>query len=127
MKRFLTKLMSRAGECKSAVQSEDKERLPAIVEGEGHHAGSENRMDHWSVVCRSCDRRGARCFGVSPASAEETTRSGNRVFFCGGFAALNSDRGGGLFTDGQNAKRHRGSAQTMTVPAVMSAREQISC
>ena len=41
--------------------------------------------------------------GVSPASAEETTRSGNRVFFCGGFAALNSDRGGELFTDDQNA------------------------
>lgn len=41
--------------------------------------------------------------GVLPASAEETTRSGNRVFFRGGFAALNSDRGGELFTDGHNA------------------------
>jgi len=31
--------------------------------------------------------------------AEETTRTGNRVFFRGGFAALNSGRGGELFTD----------------------------
>ena len=36
------------------------------------------------------------------AWAEETT-TGNRVFFRGGFAALNSSRGGELFTDGHNA------------------------
>lgn len=41
--------------------------------------------------------------GAWPALAEETTRSGNRVFFRGGFAALNSGRGGELFTDGHNA------------------------
>jgi hypothetical protein len=35
--------------------------------------------------------------------AEDTTRTGNRVFFRGGFAALNSDRGGELFVDGHNA------------------------
>lgn len=38
--------------------------------------------------------------GVLPASAED---AGNRVFFRGGFAALNSDRGNELFTDGHNA------------------------
>ena len=37
--------------------------------------------------------------GVLPASAEDTTATGNRVFFRGGFAALNSGRGGELFTD----------------------------
>lgn len=36
--------------------------------------------------------------GVLPASADEIT-TGNRVFFRGGFAALNSGRGGELFTD----------------------------
>jgi hypothetical protein len=41
--------------------------------------------------------------GVPPASAEETTTTGNRVFFRGGFAALNSGRGGELFVDGHNA------------------------
>lgn len=47
---------------------------------------------------------GLAVYGVLPASAdEETTRSGNRVFFRGGFAALNSSRGGELFTDGHNA------------------------
>lgn len=61
MKRFFTGLMSRVGECKSVVQSEDKERLPAVAEGGGHDAGPENEGEHWSVVCRSCDRRGARC------------------------------------------------------------------
>jgi len=38
--------------------------------------------------------------GVLPASAEDT---GNRVFFRGGFAALNSDRSNELFTDGHTA------------------------
>ena len=37
--------------------------------------------------------------GVLPASAEESTATGNRVFFRGGFAGLNSGRGGELFTD----------------------------
>jgi len=36
--------------------------------------------------------------GVLPASADEIT-TGNRVFFRGGFAALNSGRGGELVTD----------------------------
>jgi len=35
------------------------------------------------------------------AGADETT-TGNRVFFRGGFAALNSNRAGELFTDGHN-------------------------
>jgi hypothetical protein len=38
-------------------------------------------------------------YGALPASAEDTTSTGNRVFFRGGFAGLNSSRGGELFTD----------------------------
>jgi hypothetical protein len=60
MKRFFTKLMSRAGECKSAEQSEDKDVLSTIAQGGGHHAGLENQVEHWSEVCRICDRLGAR-------------------------------------------------------------------
>jgi general stress protein YciG len=60
MKRFFTKLMSRAGECKSAEQSEDKEGSSTIAQGGGHHAGSEEKQELWSEVCRSYDRRGAR-------------------------------------------------------------------
>ena len=41
--------------------------------------------------------------GAWPASAEDTTATGNRVFFRGGYAGLNSGRGGELFTDGHNA------------------------
>ena len=40
---------------------------------------------------------------VSPASAEDTTSTGNRVFFRGGYAQLSSDRSNELFTDGHNA------------------------
>ncbi len=40
--------------------------------------------------------------GVLPASADDIT-TGNRVFFRGGFAALNSNRAGELFTDGHRA------------------------
>jgi hypothetical protein len=40
--------------------------------------------------------------GVSPVSAHELS-TGNRVFFRGGFAALNSDRSNELFTDGHSA------------------------
>jgi general stress protein YciG len=59
--RMQTLLMSRAGESKSAKQSEDKDVLPTIAKGGGHHAGSEEKQEHWSEVCRSCDRVGARC------------------------------------------------------------------
>ena len=37
--------------------------------------------------------------GVSPASADDTTATGNRVFFRGGFAEASNDRSGELFTD----------------------------
>ena len=40
--------------------------------------------------------------GVLPASADDST-TGNRVFFRGGFAALNSNRAGEVFTDGHRA------------------------
>ena len=46
--------------------------------------------------------------GVSPASAEDISSSGNRVFFRGGYAALNSGRGGELFTDGHNFSGQNG-------------------
>ena len=41
--------------------------------------------------------------GVLPASAEDTTSTGNRVFFRGGFAALNSNRANEVFTSVHNA------------------------
>ena len=41
--------------------------------------------------------------GPGWAWAEDTTPTGNRVFFRGGFAALNSDRQNELFTDGHGA------------------------
>lgn len=40
--------------------------------------------------------------GAWPVSAEDSTSTGNRVFFRGGYAGLNSGRGGELFTDGHN-------------------------
>lgn len=46
--------------------------------------------------------------GASPASADEF-KSGNRVFFRGGFAGMTSDRGGELFTD---LNRTGGSSNT---------------
>jgi hypothetical protein len=45
---------------------------------------------------------GVAVCGVLPASADDIT-TGNRVFFRGGFAALNSNRAGELFTDGHRA------------------------
>jgi hypothetical protein len=39
---------------------------------------------------------------MAPVLAEETTQTGNRVFFRGGFAGLNTGRGGELFTDVHN-------------------------
>jgi hypothetical protein len=41
--------------------------------------------------------------GVGRALAEDTTSTGNRVFFRGGAAGLTSDRGGELITDGHGA------------------------
>jgi hypothetical protein len=41
--------------------------------------------------------------GALPASAEEATATGNRVFFRGGYAETSSNRGGELFTDGHGA------------------------
>ena len=40
---------------------------------------------------------------VLPALAEDTTATGNRVFFRGGYARLDINRGGELFTDGHSA------------------------
>ncbi len=45
----------------------------------------------------------ALVLGPAWAWGEETTTTGNRVFFRGGFAGLNSNRGGELFVDGHNA------------------------
>lgn len=54
---------------------------------------------------------GLAASGVSPALAEDTTSTGNRVFFRGGFAGLSSGRGGELFTDGHNtAGRNDGTS-----------------
>ena len=43
---------------------------------------------------------GLATFNALPASAEDTTSTGNRVFFRGGAAGLTSDRAGELITDG---------------------------
>lgn len=55
----------------------------------------------WSVAVAIAG--GLAVSGVSPVMAEESTSTGNRVFFRGGFAGLNSGRGGELFVDGHNA------------------------
>ena len=55
--------------------------------------------------------------GALPASAEEQTATGNRVFFRGGFAATNSGRGGELFTDGHNTAGQNGGTSGYYVGA----------
>lgn len=42
---------------------------------------------------------GLAVYGVLPASADEATSTGNRVFFRGGYVGATSDRGGEVFTD----------------------------
>lgn len=54
-------------------------------------------MGVWSAV--AVIAVGFAVCGVLPASAEESTVTGNRVFFRGDYAAMTSDRGGELFTD----------------------------
>jgi hypothetical protein len=56
-----TLLMSRAGACKAVSQPESQAGSPITNQEGGHYAGSEEKQEHWSMVCRSCDRRGARC------------------------------------------------------------------
>ena len=58
---MLTLLMSRAGECKAASQPESQPGSHVTNQGGGYDAGSNEKAEHWSEVCRSCDRRGARC------------------------------------------------------------------
>lgn len=55
----------------------------------------------WSVA--AVIAAGLAVSGVPPALGEDTTSTGNRVFFRGGYAGLNSGRGGELFVDGHNA------------------------
>lgn len=55
--------------------------------------------------------------GVSLASAEEATATGNRVFFRGGFAGATSDRSNELFTDGHNAAGLNGGSHGYYVGA----------
>ncbi|MBX3326561.1 MAG: hypothetical protein U0223_07935 [Nitrospira sp.] len=55
----------------------------------------------WAVAA-SLIAASALCGGTT-ASAEDTTATGNRVFFRGGAAGLTSDRGGELITDGHGA------------------------
>lgn len=44
--------------------------------------------------------------GPGWAWAEDTTSTGNRVFFRGGYAQLSSDRSGELFTDGHTSRNN---------------------
>jgi len=59
--------------------------------------GMEWSIGVWSVAVAIT--AGLAVCGVPPASAEDTTSTGNRVFFRGGYAAMTSDRSGELFTD----------------------------
>ena len=62
----------------------------------------------WSVA--AVIAAGLAVSGVPPALGEDTTSTGNRVFFRGGYAGLNSGRGGELFVDGHNAAPRRARA-----------------
>jgi len=55
--------------------------------------------------------------GVLPASAEDSTPTGNRVFFRGGFAGATSDRSNELFTDGHNFAGSNGGSHGYYVGA----------
>jgi hypothetical protein len=55
--------------------------------------------------------------GALPASAEDTSSIGNRVFFRGGFAATTSARGGELFTDGHDTAGQNGGTNGYYVGA----------
>lgn len=55
--------------------------------------------------------------GALPASADESTATGNRVFFRGGFAGATSDRSNELFTDGFNAAGKNGGSHGYYVGA----------
>lgn len=59
--QLFTLLMSRAGECKPVSQPESQSGSHIADQEGGHDAGSDEKAEHWSVACRSCDRRGARC------------------------------------------------------------------
>ena len=68
------------------------------------------RRTGWSIGVKSAAAAIAVALAVSgvlPAWADEF-KSGNRVFFRGGFAVANSGRGGELFTDGHNAAGQNG-------------------
>ena len=54
-------LVPEAGMSRTGSQPESRSGSSVPHQGGSHHAGSDNRAEHWSVVCRSCDRRGARC------------------------------------------------------------------
>ncbi len=58
---------------------------------------SQRNVGTWATVAVMV--AGVALSGVSPALAEETTSTGNRVFFRGGYGQLLSDRGGELITD----------------------------
>jgi len=62
----------------------------------------------WSVAVAIA--AGLAVSGVSPGMAEDSTSTGNRVFFRGGYAGLNSDRAGELFVDGHNAAGQNGGS-----------------
>ncbi len=71
------------------------------------HGGSQQfRRAGWLGVVLLLIAAVLAVYAVSPASAEDTTSTGNRVFFRGGFAALNSGRGGELVTDGHTGSNN---------------------
>jgi hypothetical protein len=66
----------------------------------------QERRTGWSIGVKSVAAAIAVVLvvcGAWPASAEDPSLTGNRVFFRGGYAATTSGRGGELFTDGHTA------------------------
>jgi hypothetical protein len=62
---------------------------------------SSRNVGVWAVAVSLA--AGSALCGVGTALAEDTTTTGNRVFFRGGYGALTSDRAGELITDGHGA------------------------
>lgn len=61
MNRLFTMLMTWVGERRSAPQAKEEAPPSALVLDAELHVSREAKTEHWSQVCRTCDRVGARC------------------------------------------------------------------
>lgn len=66
-----------------------------------HYRGSRKNRGMWAATAVIV--AGIALSAVSPVLAADTTSTGNRVFFRGGYGEMLSDRGGELITDGHGA------------------------